>query len=628
VTVRRAGQGASGSDAPVWAGLTERAWPDRARLTPAPHALEYEHTARIPQLASRSPSRRTGDALAPGWRWPIGRGANRAGSGGFTLASFVLGTEIMQENLTGYMDGVIAGKPLAYASVRSSTLLGLEPHLVTIEVSCTRGPPLFRMVGLPEAPVREARVRIASALAVLGVLLDEYAITINLAPADIPKSGAMFDLALAVGVLGALSRFPAHHLDGVLVLGELSLDGSLQAVQGVLPQLRGMLGRGAHTAIVPTANAIEAGLLRSGRVLVARSLEDVLQHLSGERALPSVSPTPFAPVAAVHAIDDLSCVRGQREPRRALEIAAAGNHNLLMVGPPGGGKTLLARLLPSILPPLTYEEAVEATAIHSVAGVLARDKGMVDCRPFRAPHHSISQAGLVGGGSRPRPGEVSLAHHGVLFMDEFAEFRRSALEAMRQPLEDGVVCIARAQARAWFPARPMVVAAMNECPCGYRGHARERCRCTPAQVDRYRQKLSGPLLDRLDVHVRVRPVEVRELARLSHAESSQAVRERVLAARQRQLGRFERGDTKHWTNAELSLSELDTVAPLDDDGRDLLERSALRLGLSARAYVKVLRVARTIADLAGSDLILPVHVSEAVHGRLLDRRPLEVTDAA
>jgi magnesium chelatase family protein len=533
----------------------------------------------------------------------------------------------MQASLNGFMDGVIAGKPLAYCAVCSSALLGLEPHLVTIEVSCTRGPPLFRMVGLPEAPVREARVRIASALAMFGVLLDEYAITINLAPADVPKSGATFDLALAVGVLGAIGRFPGERLQGALVLGELSLDGSIQPVQGVLPQLRGMLGRAVHTAIVPAANAVEAGLLRTGRVLVARTLEQVLRHLTGERALPEVTATTFAPVAASNTLDDLSHVRGQTQPRIALEVAAAGNHNLLMLGPPGGGKTLLARLLPTILPPLTFEEAVEATAIHSAAGVLPRDKGMVDRRPFRAPHHSISEAGLVGGGSRPRPGEVSLGHHGVLFMDEFAEFRRSALEAMRQPLEDGVVCIARARARAWFPARPMVVAAMNECPCGYRGHARERCRCSPAQVSRYHQKLSGPLLDRLDVHVHVRPVEVRELSSPSRGESSQTVRERVLAARQRQLRRFERGDTQHRTNSELSLAELEVVARLDAEGRDLLERSANRLGLSARAYVKVLRVARTMADLAGSEAVLPFHVSSAVQVRLMDRRLLE-TDAA
>ncbi len=526
----------------------------------------------------------------------------------------------MQATLNGFMDGVISGKPLAYASVRSSALVGLDPHLVTIEVSCTRGPPLFRMVGLPEAPVREARVRIASALSVLGVLLDEYAITINLAPADIPKSGATFDLALAVGVLGALGRFPSHHLDGTLVLGELSLDGSIQAVRGVLPQLRGVLGCSLHTAIVPADNGSEAGLLRSGRVLSASSLGAVLRHLTGEQPLAEVSPTPFTPGRAVNGLDDLSLVRGQTEPRRALEIAAAGNHNLLFVGPPGGGKTLLARLLPTILPPLSFEEAVEATAIHSVAGLLQREGGVVDTRPFRAPHHSISDAGLVGGGSRPRPGEVSLAHHGVLFMDEFAEFRRSALEAMRQPLEDGVVCIARVRARAWFPARPMVVAAMNECPCGYRGHARERCRCTTAQVARYHQKLSGPLLDRLDVQVHVRPVEVRELTRGEAGETSVTVRARVVAARERQLERLKRGRTRHRTNAELSLAELETVARLDDAGRELLETCTADLGLSARAFVKVLRVARTSADLDGTEAVQPRNVSEAIQLRLMDRR--------
>jgi magnesium chelatase family protein len=355
-------------------------------------------------------------------------------------------------------------------------------------------------------------------------------------------------------------------------------------------------------------------------VLAAATLERVLRHFEGGPALAEVAPTPFAPARVLHGIDDLSHVRGQTMPRRALEVAAAGNHNLLMLGPPGGGKTLLARLLPTILPPLTFEEAVEATAIHSVAGALALDKGIVDTRPFRAPHHSISDAGLVGGGSRPRPGEVSLAHHGVLFMDEFAEFRRSALEAMRQPLEDGLVCIARARSRAWFPARPLVVAAMNECPCGFRGHARERCRCTSLQIARYRQKLSGPLLDRLDVHVYVRPVEVRELTRGEGGEPSAVVRERVLAARERQLHRFENGKTRHRTNAELSLGELEAVALLDDDSRTLLEHAATTLGLSARAFVKVLRVARTVADLEGSERVQGHHLSDAVQGRLMDRR--------
>jgi magnesium chelatase family protein len=510
----------------------------------------------------------------------------------------------------------------------STTLLGLDAHPIRVEVEAQRGIPQFELVGLAEAAVRESRVRVKSAIAHLGIDLGEYRIVVNLAPADLRKFGSGFDLAIAAATLAALRAVPEEALSGTTFLGELSLSGAVHAHRGVLPQLLGARRRGVARAVVPRANEEEAALVDGLDVRTVATLGELYAALRGGGDLPrpkSRGPSP----RALAPVEDLADVRGQHLAKRALEIAAAGEHNLLFLGPPGAGKTMLARRLPPLLPELEHGEVLEVTAIHSVAGLLGGARRSLErARPFRAPHHTVSDAALVGGGDGARPGEVSLAHLGVLFLDELPEFKRSALESLRQPLEDGCVTVSRAHVKVTYPARPLVVCAMNPCPCGFLGDPGGRCGCTPERVRAYRGRVSGPLVDRLDVHVALPAVPVTELQQGARGEPTVSVRARVLRAREAQRARLARGETSVATNGALPARDVERVCELCPAGSRLMAQAVDRLGLSARAYGKVLRVARTLADMDGRDGIAPAHVAEAVSLRVLDRQGIGVGHVA
>lgn len=506
------------------------------------------------------------------------------------------------------------------STVLSAATLGIDAYPVHVEVDTDRSLPTFTVVGLPDSAVRESKERVLAAIKNAGYQWPRRKVTINLAPADRKKEGSAFDLPIAVGVLAASQQIKPLGLAEFALLGELSLNGSVRPVHGMLSMATSLHQQGLYGMIVPTQNAREAAIANGPLVYGVSSLSEAIGILTGDaRQRPYELNVEEVFRSNANYGVDFADVRGQDHAKRALEVAASGGHNLLMVGPPGSGKTMLARRLPTILPAPTLQEALATTKIHSVAGVLSPGQALVATRPFRAPHHTVSDAGLIGGGAYPRPGEVSLSHHGVLFLDELPEFRRNVVEALRQPLEDHAVTITRAQIAIAYPADFTLVAAMNPCPCGYLSDARRTCTCSPAAIRRYRARVSGPLLDRIDIHIEVPALAYDDLANKQSGENSAHILQRVNAAHQRQLDRFA-GEL--FCNAQMNTRHIRRHCSLDDAGQALLEKAMARLGLSARAYDRILKVARTIADLADAP-IQSQHLAEAIQYRALDRSGLQ-----
>ncbi|GAC1335318.1 MAG: YifB family Mg chelatase-like AAA ATPase [Chloroflexota bacterium] len=498
------------------------------------------------------------------------------------------------------------------AKALSCAVVGLESALVEVEVDLSAGLPAFQIVGLPDAAVQEAKERVRAAIKNSGGQFPGNRITVNLAPADLKKEGPSYDLAIAVGVLAAVGSLDRESIARKLFLGELSFEGTLRHTQGILPMVMAARALKLQEVFVPAVNVAEAALVSDVDIIGVTSLVELVQHLSGTQTIAPTSGNGVHPEPLTYGAD-MSDIRGQEHVKRALEVAAAGGHNVMMSGPPGSGKTLLARALPSILPQMDLDEALETTKIYSVSGMLPSDRPLVRQRPFRAPHYTVSHAGLVGGGQFPRPGEISLAHRGVLFLDELPEFGHTSLEALRQPLEDGIVTISRAHGTVAFPARFMLVGAMNPCPCGFASDPDRECTCTQQAVLRYQRKLSGPLLDRIDVHVEVPRVAYDKLTGQSAPETSQTIRQRVEGARARQRERFL--GTRMTCNADMGPREVRSLCPVEPAAQALLKAAVSQLHLSARAFHRTLKLGRTIADLAGADTLGAAHVAEAIQYR-------------